>query len=75
MALSVQERKRLLALDLPAAAALRRTVQDYMARTGLNAEDLARRCNYSGVTLRRWLAGLYHDISGSDAALRAALSE
>ena len=73
MALSNARKKELLALNLPESNDVRRELQDYLARTGLNAVDFARRINYSSESLHSFINGRYHRQAASDAALRAAI--
>jgi len=75
MALSQTERRGLLEASLPESRALREELQDYLARTGLEAGDFARRINYSGVSLRFFLAGRYQKVAGNDGAIRKAIGE
>lgn len=48
-------------------------LRDYLSRTGLHAEDFARRINYSGVTLGFFLADKYHHVGGDDKNIRKAI--
>ena len=59
MELSTAERQRLLECSTPHSDAVRKRVNDYLGRTGLNYADLARRINYAAVSLRFFLAGTY----------------
>ena len=75
MGLGKEQRKVLLAASLPESNAVREVLQNYMARTGLESSDFARRINYSGVAVRMFLAGSYHKIAGNDAPIRHAIRE
>lgn len=75
MALQAELRKKLLAATLPESKAVREELLDYLARTGLERNDFARRINYSSMTLRSFVSGNYQDISGNDSALRFAIRE
>lgn len=75
MALSSKDRERLLKTTLPESEAVARELRDYLARTGLELTDFARRVNYSYCAVRFFLAGRYHNISGNDAQLRLAIRE
>lgn len=73
MALSSDERKRLLKADLPASKLVRGQLQDYLRRTGLGCGDFARRINYSTATMEFFASGKYHSIAASDRAIRSAI--
>lgn len=75
MALSSDKRKELLALDLPSSVAVRKQIQDYLARTGLTAADFARRIGYSPVSMGKFMNGTYHHVASNDGPLRAASLE
>ncbi len=75
MALSLEERKRLLAADLPASKLVRGQLQDYLRRTGLGCGDFAKRINYSTATMEFFVRGKYHSIAASDRAIRSAILE
>lgn len=73
MALSSEERRRLLAMDLPASKLVRAELQDYLQRTGLGCPDFARRINYSKTTLDFFLSSHYESVAANDRAIRAAI--
>jgi DNA transposition AAA+ family ATPase len=75
MALQAEFRKKLLAANLPESKTVREELLDYLARTGLERNDFARRINYSSITLRYFVSGNYHTISGDDSAVRFAIRE
>jgi hypothetical protein len=50
-------------------------LQDYMARTGLNLPDFARRINYSKETLRKFNDDKYHAIAGTHRHLCRAIED
>ena len=74
MALSTEERRQLLALELPSYNATLRRVRDYMARTQLNPADIAVRIGYAHSSIRHWLNGTYQHIASNDTALRANIT-
>lgn len=74
MALS-EERKRLLALRNLDSTRTRKRLEGYLARSGMDYNLFARIINYSGVTLRFFLAGNYHSVSGNDRSLCAAIND
>lgn len=51
----------------------RSRLRDYLGRTGLNSDDFARRINYSGVTVRFFLNGNYHNAAHTDEHIRRAI--
>jgi DNA transposition AAA+ family ATPase len=73
MALRKEDKVALLAASLPESKAVREELTDYLARTGLEVGDFARRINYSGVSLRMFMAGIYHNIASNDGQLRRAI--
>jgi DNA transposition AAA+ family ATPase len=73
MALSSEQRRALLKLDLPVSESVRERLNDYLARTGLHYADFARRINYSSMSLRAFIGGQYQAIAGNDKNLRAAI--
>jgi DNA transposition AAA+ family ATPase len=73
MALSCEEKKRLLSVDAPAADEVRKQLNDYLSRTGLTLSDFARRISYSTMSLYMFTSGRYQRIAGNDKAIRAAI--
>jgi type II secretory pathway predicted ATPase ExeA len=73
MALSSEQRRQLLARTLPEEREVRCKLEEYMGRTGLQAADMARRINYSTVTLYHFMQGRYDSIAGTSAQIRAAI--
>jgi DNA transposition AAA+ family ATPase len=73
MALSIEQRRKLLERELPSMKEVRAKLQDYMERTGLQAEDMARRINYSRVSLYHFVQGRYENVARSSAQIRAAI--
>jgi AAA domain len=73
MALSSEQRRRLLARELPSINATRSQLQDYMARTGLQTPDMARRIGYAPVTLHHFMQGRYENVARTSAQIRAAI--
>src|SRR5689334_21396255 len=73
MALSTKERRELLMRDLPKAAAVRRQLTDYMARTGLRPEDLKTRIGYSTSSVRHFLSGRYESVASTTGPICAAI--
>jgi DNA transposition AAA+ family ATPase len=73
MALSSEQRRKLLERELPNIKAVRAQLQDYMERTGLQTADMARRINYSTVSLYHFMQGRYDSIAGTSAQIRAAI--
>ncbi|HKW74856.1 MAG TPA: ATP-binding protein [Terriglobales bacterium] len=73
MALSVNQRKELLARTLPQPREVQRMLDDYLARTGLTRTDFAKRINYSAVTLHAFMGSNYGRVAGTDSAIRAAI--
>ncbi|HWQ97253.1 MAG TPA: ATP-binding protein [Terriglobales bacterium] len=73
MALSLEERRQLMALDLPEYDAAVKEVRDYMARTQLTSADIAMRIGYADSSIRNWLNGSYANVASHDTAIRAAL--
>jgi DNA transposition AAA+ family ATPase len=75
MATSAKERANLLARTLPSRRETVRLLQDYLMRTGLTQVDFARRINYSAISVRLLVCDRYQQISGDDAAIRAAIHD
>lgn len=75
MAISYEQRKLLLAANLPEANEVRLELQDYLARTGMALPDFAHRINYARETLYHFLNGHYSRVSSNDRSIRAAISE
>ena len=75
MALSCEQRRQLLAENLPEAQEVRLQLQDYLARTGLTSPDFASRINYSRQTLYHFLNGRYSNVSSNDRNIRAAIRD
>lgn len=73
MALSKQQRLELLERNLPQSKEVRRTLSDYLARTGLAPGDFASRIGYSYVSLRFFLDGNYHSVAANDRPICAAI--
>src|SRR3954467_2549801 len=73
MAYSCEDRKRLLAADLPKSNQVRKLLLDYLNRSGLSQGDFARRINYSSQTVRAFICGAYQSIAGTDAKVREAI--
>jgi hypothetical protein len=73
MALSAEQKRELLARDLPRTAAVRRRLLDYMQRTNLRPEDLRVRTGYAGVSIRQFLNGKYELIASTSRAICDAL--
>lgn len=73
MALSLEQRRKLLAASLPETDAVRKEAAAYMGCTGLTVPDLARRLDYSSTSLHFFMQGRYEFVAGSDASIRAAL--
>jgi len=69
------EKRKLLALNLPQSNEVRRELEQYMNRTGLATSDFARRINYSVPSLQNFITGRYEAVSGSDVAIRAAIKD
>ena len=72
---NTKERRRLLAATESRRREAIDIARDYMARTGLNARDFARRVGYSRAALHNFLAGRYWRISGDDSHICAAITE
>lgn len=75
MAISYEQRKLLLAANLPEANEVRLELQDYLARTGMALPDFAHRINYARETLYHFLNGHYSRISSNDRSIRAAIRD
>lgn len=73
MALSIEQRRKLLERELPSIKAVRSQLLDYMERTGLQTADMARRINYSRVSLYHFVQGRYENVARSSAQIRAAI--
>jgi DNA transposition AAA+ family ATPase len=73
MALSTEQRRKLLERELPSIKAVRSQLLDYMERTGLQTGDMARRINYSRVSLYHFVQGRYENVARSSAQVRAAI--
>src|SRR5438270_12752350 len=73
MALSSEQKRQLLARELPSIQAVRSQLQDYMERTSLQIGDVAARINYSRVSLYHFMQGRYENVSRSSAQIRAAI--
>jgi DNA transposition AAA+ family ATPase len=71
---NIEANKIALAEEEETNAAMRVRMADYMARTGLAIPDFAQRIGYSGVTVRHFLNGIYHNISRSAHTLVARAS-
>ena len=75
MAISYEQRKLLLAANLPEASEVRLELQDYLARTGMALPDFAHRINYARETLYHFLNGHYSRVSSNDRSIRAAIRD
>ena len=75
MAISYEQRKLLLAANLPEANEVRLQLQDYLARTGMALPDFAHRINYARETLYHFLNGHYSRVSSNDRSIRAAIRD
>jgi type II secretory pathway predicted ATPase ExeA len=73
MALSSEQKRALLERELPSIKAVRSQLLDYMERTGLQTADMARRINYSRVSLYHFVQGRYENVARSSAQIRAAI--
>ncbi len=73
MALSLEQRRKLLAASLPESDAVRKDATAYMARSGLTVPDLARRLGYGSSSLHLFIQRQYERVAGSDASIRGAL--
>lgn len=73
MAIPKQQRRELLAMNLPQSNRVRKEVEGYLARTGLECSDLAVRIGYSPVSLRKFMSDTYAAVASNDAPLRKAL--
>jgi len=79
MAFSADQRKELLTVTAQVRQRVIREAADYMARTGLNETDLARRLrtrggsSYSRSSLNLFMNGRYHVVSGNDSSICQAL--
>jgi type II secretory pathway predicted ATPase ExeA len=73
MALSTEQKRQLLARELPSIQAVRAQLQDYMERTSLQIGDVAARINYSRVSLYHFMQGRYENVARSSAQIRAAI--
>jgi DNA transposition AAA+ family ATPase len=71
-----QERNRaMLAKEADANAACIQRVQDYLARTGLNRGDFARRVGVGVSSLGFFIGGTYHNVAGTAVHLIKKLNE
>jgi DNA transposition AAA+ family ATPase len=75
MALSVEEKKRLLAPTDGQRRNLVARVNEYMSRTGMNALDFSARVGYSRSAINHFLNQRYFHVSGNDAAIVAAITD
>ncbi|MFL6313716.1 MAG: ATP-binding protein [Terriglobales bacterium] len=73
MALSADQKRKLLARELPAVKETVAQMQDYMARTGLEIPDMARRIGYAPVTLYHLTQGRYENVASNSVQIRAAI--
>ena len=75
MAYSTEQRKKLMAKELPENRRAVAIVQAYLTRSGLTIADFARRINYSTIAVQKFLTGTYAEIAGSAANLISASME
>jgi len=73
MAVSVAMQQAVQSNPPPSAQAVRARALDYMARAGMGDTELAHEINYARVTLRKFMAGRYGEVSEHDDYIRAAL--
>jgi DNA transposition AAA+ family ATPase len=73
MALSYDQKRKLLARTLPAEKEVRSRLQDYMDRTGLLNSDMAKRLGYATSSLAHFLRGTYQKVAGNSAPIRSAI--
>lgn len=69
----IEERMEALTATNAESEPVRAQLRDYLGRTGMNANDFARRINYSGVTLRCFVDARYQNIGANDERIRKAV--
>jgi DNA transposition AAA+ family ATPase len=73
MALSSEQRRLLLARTLPAEKEVRRRLEEYMGRAGLETRDMAKRIGYAASSLGHFLRGTYHSVAGDSSPISATI--